>query len=100
MSEHLLERGFFVTGQQIKTGGNGNIICFFARSIKHGKCAVKAAVQAFRPRRVGVRNEAGKFIAADTSADTVFSNGIPQKLSGQADRKISFLMTVTVVDDL
>lgn len=100
MREHLLKCGFRIAGKQIKAGGNGNIICFFARSIKEVESRVQGPIQIHGHRCARARHKAYKFIAADASADTAFPEGILQKLSGEADREVPFFMPVPVVDDL
>ena len=114
MREHLRKCGIHVFRKQIKAGGNGNIICFFVRSIKNVECGVQRPVQIPGHCFVGTRNKICEFIAADASADTAFADGILQKLSDKAERSFSrapssadtadgevpFFMPVSVVDDL
>lgn len=100
MREHLRKCGIHVFRKQIKAGGNGNIICFFARSIKNVECGVQRPVQILGHCFVGTRNKTCEFIAADASADTAFPEGILQKLSGEADREVPFFMAVPVIDNL
>lgn len=100
MREHLRKCGIHVFRKQIKAGGNGNIICFFVRSIKNVECGVRVR---YRSLDI-VSSEHGtricEFIAADASADTAFADGILQKLSDKADGEVPFFMPVSVVDDL
>ena len=100
MREHLRKCGIHVFRKQIKAGGNGNIICFFARSIKNVECGVQRPVQIPGHCFVGTRNKTCEFIAADASADTAFADGILQKLSDKADREVPFFMAVPVIDNL
>ena len=94
MREHLRKCGIHVFRKQIKAGGNGNIICFFARSIKNVECGVQRPVQIPGHCFVGTRNKTCEFIAADASADTAFADGILQKLSDKADGEVPFFMPV------
>ena len=57
MREHLRKCGIHVFRKQIKAGGNGNIICFFARSIKNVECGVQRPVQIPGHCFVGTRNK-------------------------------------------
>ena len=100
MREHLRKCGIHAFRKQIKAGGNGNIICFFVRSIKNVECGVQRPVQIPGHCFVGTRNKICEFIAADASADTAFADGILQKLSDKADGEVPFFMPVSVVDDL
>ena len=106
MREHLRKCGIHVFRKQIKAGGNGNIICFFARSIKNVECGVQRPVQIPGHCFVGTRNKICEFIAADASNQILltqghaFADGILQKLSDKADGEVPFFMPVSVVDDL
>ena len=100
MREHLRKCGIHVFRKQIKAGGNSNIICFFARSIKEVESRVQGPIQIHGHRCARARHKAYKFIAADASADTAFADGILQKLSDKADGEVPFFMPVSVVDDL
>ena len=116
MREHLRKCGIHVFRKQIKAGGNGNIICFFVRSIKNVECGVQRPVQIPGHCFVGTRNKICEFIAADPAQNIVFAenladlpgnpgqdliaDGILQKLSDKADGEVPFFMPVSVVDDL
>ena len=65
MREHLRKCGIHVFRKQIKAGGNGNIICFFARSIKNVECGVQRPVQIPGHCFGGTRNKTCEFFAAE-----------------------------------